>query len=143
MTARYSVEVRVGRLIEARVFSLTTAAEADEYGRAIIAATQRAPKTPVLCADHRPVAIYPQPAADRLVEMFRPNNQRFERIAIVAAPTNATLLLQLERIVREAGSTKRRVFRDAAGAIDHLLPILDPRELARARSFLAEHSAPS
>lgn len=138
MSAQYTVQSRVGRLVEARVFRLASAEDADEYGRAILDAVQRAPAMPVLCADHRPVAIYPQAAADRLVEMFRPNNQRFERIAIVVAPTNATILLQLERIVREAGFDKRRVFRDGPAAAEFLKPVLDGRELARARSFLAE-----
>lgn len=143
-TAHYTIEMRVGRLIEARVFRLVTADDTEEYQRALLAVVQRAKGvTPVLCADHRPVPIYPQAAADRLVDAFRPNNTRFDRIAIVVAPTNATLLLQLERIVREAGSSMRRVFREPDGALAHLTSALDAREAARARSFLAEYTLPS
>ena len=72
------------------------------------------------------------------MELFRPNNKRFARITLLIAPSNATLLLQLDRLVREAGSNLRRVFRDAESALGHLASALDPEELVRARGFLAE-----
>ena len=65
---------------------------------------------PVLCADHRPVVVYPQSVADRLVELFMDMNRRLERVAILVAPSNATLLLQLRRLVREAAYASRKVF---------------------------------
>ncbi|MDQ3032811.1 MAG: hypothetical protein M3Y87_10365 [Myxococcota bacterium] len=106
---KYRVERRAGRLIEAKVFGLRTREDADEYGAAIIAAVRAHPgkEAPVLCADHREVVIYPQPAADRLVELFRPNNSRFERIAILVAATNVTITMQLDRLTREAGFRAR------------------------------------
>lgn len=139
----YTIESRVGRLIEARVLRLSTREDADAYSDALAAEVRRHGEAPVLCADHRPVRIYPQAPADRLVELFQDMNSRLERIAIVVAPTNATILLQLERIVREARFEKRKVFREAAGALEHLASSLDARELARARAFLAAPSPPS
>jgi hypothetical protein len=143
--ASYRIENRVGRLIEARVTRLRTRADVDEYGAALLLAI-RARGTgavaPVLCADHRPVMIYPQEVTDQLVGTFRPNNARYERIAIVVAPTNAVLLLQLERVAREAGSEKRRVFKEPTGALTHLTGALDVAEFARARAFLAELALP-
>jgi hypothetical protein len=141
--ARFTVETRVGRLVEARVFALPDAAGADAYGAAVAEAAGRVGTSPVLCADHRAVRIYPQSAADRLVELFKPNNKRFARLTLLIAPTNAVLLLQLERLVREAGSDLRRVFREPAGAIAHLSDVLDDAELARTRSFLAELRQPT
>jgi hypothetical protein len=141
MTAsKYRVERRAGRLIEAKVFGLRTREDADEYGAAIVAAVRAhsGKEAPVLCADHREVVIYPQPAADRLVELFRPNNSRFERIAILVAATNVTITMQLDRLAREAGFENRRVFREPAGALAHLAGGLDKTELARARAFLAD-----
>lgn len=135
---RYTIESRVGRLIEARVLRLGTREDADAYSAALAAEVGRHSAAPVLCADHRPVRVYPQEPADRLVELFQDMNSRLERIAIVVAPTNATILLQLERIVREARFERRKVFRDAAGALDHLAASLDAHELARARAFLAD-----
>src|SRR5690606_25066401 len=111
MTAKFELATRVGRLIEARVYRLMTRDDADEYSRALADEVRRHFRAPILLADHRPVPIYPQAAADRLVELFHDMNARLERIAIVVAPTNATMLMQLERITREARYENRKVFR--------------------------------
>lgn len=140
---RFTVETRVGRLVEARVFSLPDRAATDAYGSAVIDGARSAGPTAFLCADHRAVRIYPTDAADRLVELFRPNNRRFSRITLLIAPTNATLLLQLERLVREAGSDMRRVFKEPNSALAHLAGVLDEAELARARAFLSELPQPT
>lgn len=137
----FSVELRVGRLVEARVLRLGTREDADAYGLAVAACAQRVSGRPVLLADHRAVRIYPQRAADRLVELFRPNNTRYARIAVVVSPLNATLRMQLERLVREASSDHRRVCTDADAALAHLSTSLERSELDRARAFLAELSA--
>lgn len=139
--ASYRIGTSVGRLIEARVFSLGNAADADRYSRDLGEEVARhAGRTPVLCADHRPVTIYPQPVTDRLVELFQHMNERLRCVAIVVAPTNATMFLQLDRLVREAGFARRRVFRDPEHALAHLAEDLDQHELARARTFLDSHS---
>jgi hypothetical protein len=141
--AHYTVETRVGRLIEARIHALMNRADADAYGAAVIAATSKCPpgRAPVLCADHRAAGIYPPDVADRLVELFRPNNTRFSRIAILVAANNATLQIQLQRLTREAGFENRRVLREPQGALAHLEAALDAGELERARAFLAEIAA--
>ena len=137
-SADFTVEIRAGRLVEARVRGLSTSEDTDAYGLAVAAAAQRAPGRPVLLADHRRVRVYPQPAADRLVELFRPNNTRYARIAVVVSPLNAILRMQLERLVREARSDHRRVCTEAEAALEHLASSLDAREFERARAFLAE-----
>jgi hypothetical protein len=96
--------------------------------------------TPVLCADHRPVRIYTQEVADRLSALFQDMNSRIGRIAILVAPSNATLSLQLHRIVREAGYEHRRVFHGAPDALAHLAAVLDAAESERVRGFLAGFS---
>jgi hypothetical protein len=143
-TKRYIIENRVGRLLEARVFRLKTREDADEYARDLGIQMMRMPREvrPILCADHRPVVVYPQPAADRLIELFINMNARLERVAIMVAPTNATLSMQLHRIVREASYTARRVFHEEDAAQAHLAPILNPNELARVREFLSDYSEP-
>jgi hypothetical protein len=141
----YVIANRAGRLIEARVFDLRTREDADAYSRDLGIQVMRLPKSvrPILCADHRPVVIYPQPAADRLIELFTQMNTRLERVAVVVARTNATLAMQLQRIVREAAYTARRVVHDAEDAHAHLAPALSLDELARMRDFLAEFSGPT
>ncbi len=141
---RYVIANRVGRLIEARVFELRTREDVDVYSRDLGIEVMRMPRSvqPILCADHRPVAVYAQPAADRLVELFTHMNTRLERVAVVVARSNATLAMQLQRIVREAAYTARRVVHDAEDAHAHLAPVLKPDELARMREFLGEISGP-
>lgn len=130
-----------GRVIEARVFALWTREDADIYSQALAAEVSKAPATmqPILCADHRPVRIYPQSAADRLTELFQNMNTRLERIAILVSPTNATLNLQLQRIVREAGYENRKVMHEPREALAHLHDSLNPQERDRLRDFLAEY----
>ncbi len=142
---RYRIENRVGRLVEARVFQLRTREDVDDYSRDLGIQVMRMPRSvrPILCADHRPVAVYAQPAADRLVELFQTMNARLERVAIVVARSNATLAMQLQRIVREAANNARRVVHDAENAHAHLAPVLVPDELARMRDFLDELSGPT
>ncbi len=139
MTASYRVENQRGRLIEARVLRLLTSEDADAYAAAVIAKARAVTSngSPVLCADHREANIYAPAVADRLALAFVPNNSRFERIAILVAPENATLLMQLQRLTREAGSNRRRVCLNADEAIEHLAQSLDPSELERASAFLS------
>ncbi|MFO0681274.1 MAG: hypothetical protein U0234_04445 [Sandaracinus sp.] len=134
----FTVERHVGRLIEARIDALATRADADVYstalGKVVLAASDA---RPVLCADHRRVSVYSQPVSDRLAELFAQMNSRLDRVAILVAPTNATLFMQLQRIVREAGFASRRVFTDAPSARAFLGEVFDPLERARLDAFLA------
>ncbi len=143
MTDPFTLNTEVGKLIEARVFELKTIGNADEYSLALAKRVERfvADERPVLCADHRPVVIYPQDVADRLTDLFTHMNARLERVAILVARSNATLSLQLNRIVREAGYENRRVFFDTKEAVEWLAPALDPAERVRVERFLAGFSS--
>ena len=138
-SASYLVETHVGRLVEARVFKLATAADVDTYIGAIAAQVEgfASGSNGVLCADHRPAEIYPQPVTDRLIELFQRMNTRLSRVAIVTGMEKATLYMQLRRIAREARYEARQVFQDTPPALDHLAVALSPDELERARVFLA------
>jgi predicted trehalose synthase len=141
----FLVQNKVGRLIEARVFGLRTRDDADRYTRELGLVRMALPASvrPILCADHRPVVVYAEPAADRLVELFKQMNQRLERVAIVVARSNATLAMQLNRFVREASNAARRVVHDAADAEVHLGSVLTAEERTRLRDFLAEFTPPA
>jgi hypothetical protein len=137
----FSLVTNVGRLIEARIFALRTRKDVEDYGDAFGTHLMRLPQgmRAILCADHRPVTIYAQEVADRLLEMFKPLNAHLERVAIVAAPSNATFAMQLDRIVRAAGYAARKVVYASEEAVQHLAPVLTPQELKRARTFLEEY----
>ncbi|HET6583663.1 MAG TPA: hypothetical protein VFG69_09450 [Nannocystaceae bacterium] len=137
-TERYSVELHVGRLVEARVFRLSTVEDVDEYIATIGSEVARlaTPTGAVLVADHRPAHLYAQPVSERLVELFQVMNTRLARVAIVTGTEKATFYMQLRRIVREAGYEARQVFHDTPPALVHLAVVLSPEELERAREFL-------
>ncbi len=134
----FSVEVVVGRLLEGRVHALTTLEDAKAYSAELLHRTLEHPQPLVLCADHRRVGIYSQVVADELASLFGRMNTRLDRVTVLVARSNATLSLQLERIVREAKNPRRRVYYDVAPALEFLALSLGPSEIERARTFLGE-----
>ncbi|MEM9191868.1 MAG: hypothetical protein AAGF12_22035, partial [Myxococcota bacterium] len=138
---QYVVAHHVGRLLEARVFALTTAAEASAYLDELAQEIQKIEGQPVLVADHRPVLVYPPEVTDVLVSAFRVNNALLERVAILVSPENALLQLQLARVVREASGPKRKVFHSAEMAMAFVRTDLTPEEIHRANAFLEEELA--
>ena len=134
----FTVEVRAGRLIEARVEALRNLERAAAYTNGFAQVLQRFSGTErmILCADHRAVAVYPQPVADELATLFGAMNLRLQRVAILVARTNATLTMQLSRIVREAQNSERRVFFTTDEAEAFLGEVLTPAERTRLAQFL-------
>jgi hypothetical protein len=113
----FRIEVRGKRLVAARIHALRDAEDARRYAMELGAFAGRiAARSPVLCADHRPVTIYAPVVADELARLFSKMNDVLARVAILGAPSNATLVMQLGRIVREANNPKRQLFTDAAKA---------------------------
>lgn len=141
----FTVEVHTGRLIEARIEALRTLERAVAYTDALGLAIKQAglKERMILCADHRPVAIYPQLVADKLAALFEDMNQHLQRIAILVAPSNATLSMQLGRIVREAHNSDRRVFHATEEAEAFLGEILTKDESTNLARFLRGHRIPS
>lgn len=140
---RFTIEHRVGRLIEARVFTLPDVASVADYAAGLqAAAAPLRDQSPVLLADHRPVVIYAPEVADALTSLFRGFNSVLVRAALIAAPSNATLNMQLGRLVREASAPWRRLFSDAGEAKSFLDEILSPEERRRAGVFLATFQPP-
>jgi hypothetical protein len=60
-------------------------------------------------------------------------------VAILVARSNATLVFQLDRLVKEAAFVERRLCYEAKEAEQHLTGALSPTEIERARAFLAEY----
>jgi hypothetical protein len=137
MATDFELEVRKGRLILARIRALPSPAAAVEYALTLRETSARlSALSPILCADHRLVAVYSQEVSDELARLFARMNQVLVRIAVVAAHSNATLIMQLGRIIREAGNPNRKLFTDAQRATTFLDEILDPSERVEIRRFL-------
>jgi hypothetical protein len=135
----FTVTVRVGRLVEARLTSLADVDEVGRFERAMGEAFASVGVRSVVCADWRVANILPPEVADRLTALLQRGNPHVERSAILLAREHATFNLQVERLVREAQNPARRTFREAPPLVDYLGAVLTPSEKSRAADFLAEH----
>lgn len=137
---KFRVARHTGRLLESRLFALWSDADAEKYARTFwtLARTLGGSELPVLIADHRPVRAYPANVLSRLDELFASLNVKLERVSILTDKNNASVTLQLQRVVDRAGFNNRRLFTDPAAGLEHLKATLTPAELERAKTFIAE-----
>jgi hypothetical protein len=133
----FTVTVRVGRLVEARLASLADVDEVGRFERAMGEAFASADGLSVVCADWRQANILAPAVAERLTGLLQRGNPHVERSAILLAREHATFNLQVERLVREAQNPARKTFRDAAAMVEFLGAVLTPAEKARAVELLA------
>jgi hypothetical protein len=129
--------VRTGRLVEVRVGRLGGVADIESLNTAVFAAVHSVGPGVVVCADHRFASPLPRDLADVWSGAMRRTNRNLIRSAILVDPTNTTFNLQIERIVRCAGSDLRRVFADRDEVCEWLDGGLTDVEQAALRVFLA------
>lgn len=91
----------------------------------------------VVCADVSRMHVLPAALADELVAIMRRDNEWISRSAFLLSPLSASLELQFDRMLHEAGPETRRVFFDRAKLEAWLEQTLDPLELAELHRFLA------
>jgi hypothetical protein len=133
----FHVTHRVGRLIETRVSSLSTAEDVAAFGaRFRQVAAEVSDEHIVICGDYRATRILAPEVAAKFVGMLTAANARVERSAILCSPAHATALLQIERTVSEANNASRRTFREIQELEAWLSEILTPPEQARVNEFL-------
>jgi|SRR5690349_9001272 hypothetical protein len=133
----FTVTVRVGRLVEARLTSLADVDEVTRFERAMAEAFASVGGRSVVCADWRQANILPPAVADRLTALLQRGNPHVERSAILLAREHATFNLQVERLVRESQNPARKTFRAPEPMVDYLAAVLTPTEKARVAEFLA------
>jgi hypothetical protein len=133
----FTVERNVGRLVEARVLALATRADVERYAQSFKPFAKDTAGL-VLCADHRAVRIYAPEVADDLISLFTKLNTVWRRAVLIAAPSNATLTIQLQRVVRSSNSSARRLVVDTAAAETFVADMLDAAEKARLVEFLRQ-----
>jgi hypothetical protein len=128
---------KVGRLVEVRGITPFADGEIEDFTVRYLAALTRTSGRAVTCIDLRAAAVLPEEQSKLLVTMFRRTNPLLERSAILIDPKNATLCLQLTRIIREAANLARRAFTDTARLFAWLDEVLNKEEQARLRMFLS------
>jgi hypothetical protein len=132
----YSVERRVGRLVEVRVRDITTLAEVEAFIARIFAVLGPTTDRVVFCVDAVGMNVLDGEGSDRFLAAFRRDNPRFIRSAILLTTSRATFGLQVSRMVREAGNPARRTFHDRSALTAWLGEVLDAPEQARLEAFL-------
>jgi hypothetical protein len=131
----YSVAHKVGRLVEVRIEGRPEDPNAflHELVRVIGGVAGRI----VVATDLRKMAKAANPdEIDSIASFMRGENPRVERNALLLPGESATVQMQIERMVKSAGSESRRLFRVRGAAEAWLAEILNAEERARLAAFL-------
>jgi hypothetical protein len=110
-----SCRIVVGRLVEIDVGAgYRSVADVDDMIARVKEQLDTVPEPTrlVSAADWRACRVLTQDVSERAVGLLISMNSRVERSAILHEPTQATSVLQVARIVREANLANRRVFTD-------------------------------
>jgi len=133
----FTVQRHVGRLIEVHIDAFAAPHDVEACAGAVRSAIAGVKdKRPVICADYRSVAIFAPGVADIMVRIFTDIDARVERAAMLLPEKNATLTLQIERIVRETHDPNRRAFSAPLPLAHWLGDILVAAEKRRLGVFL-------
>jgi hypothetical protein len=130
----------VGRLIEVRVVPPLSLDEATRFMQEVVRLTSLHQGKIVACTDLRTGTRTVDPdTIDLLAGIMRSENPRLERNALIVSPMSATFALQMERMVKTAGTAQRRIFRTRGEAETWLAEVLNGAERGRLRTFLDEY----
>jgi hypothetical protein len=133
-----SMEVHEGRLVEIRFSPPITEEEIARFIQQARENPARFPGAYVVCVETSQLKLLTPPLVDKLVELMRPHNPKVERQAFLLRPGSAISFLQVDRMIREAGSSARRAFTDEESLKQWLGEVLTPAERARLGRFLAQ-----
>jgi hypothetical protein len=137
----WSVERRIGRLVEGRVITFDGGGDVMAYSDEFRRVVNDIGRDALVCVDYRQVSVFAPAAADELRELMLDVNSRVLRSAILLASSHATHALQVERVMREAPGAKRRRFVNETELLAWMREVTDPGEQHRLQVFLAEGNA--
>jgi hypothetical protein len=133
----YTIENRVGRLIELRVESPVTEEELLRFPDMLAKACKPIKGQIATCTDFAGATVFLQPVATRWIEIIRQDSPLVERNAVLVGE-GAVFSMQIERIIRQAGFKNRKAFLASAPLMAWLGEILTARERARLEQFLQD-----
>jgi hypothetical protein len=134
--ACFGAECVVGRLVEARLEYLTAPADVARFVVTMQAAFAKAGPGCVICADWRTANVLAPDVGDALIDLLRRGNRHFARSGLLLPAHSPTFVLQVERLLREAGNPERRAFTAPQQLLAWIGERLSPSELQRATDFL-------
>jgi len=133
----FSVDVKVGRLLEVRLVAPVTVVDIDVTRERLGLFFRTFPAKLVACGDFSRADVFPQDVASRVLEVFKQDNPKIERSGILVS-SSAIFSLQLERLVTQANNPVRRCFRDPFEVKAFIGSLLTHDEHARLATFLSE-----
>jgi hypothetical protein len=131
----WTVEKRVGSVVEIFVRTLDTTTEVRRFSQAIY---DTAVKTPgaLLIVDLRTPVVFSDEVASAVMDLMVRANSVRKKTAILLSNQRAIFGLQLGRLVKDVGARERQTFTDTAALLKWLGKDLSPVEKDRVRAFL-------
>jgi len=133
----FSVEVNAGRLLEIRLIAPVSVEDILITGERLVQLFQKHPGKLVSAGDITRATVFPPDVAAKVLEVFRVDNPRLERSAILVS-SSAVFGLQIERLISQAENPARRCFHDPFELKAFLGTLLTREEHGRLAQFLSE-----
>jgi len=137
----WTIEQRVGRLIEIQLVSPILLPELEGFGQRIaeiVGRRSRQGQRVISCTDLRAANILPPDVAEWFIKLMHRDNPVLERGAFLTG-ASAVFALQIERMFKQSSSLSRRTFREAGPLLDWLGEVATSAERERLHRFLAEN----
>jgi hypothetical protein len=131
----FSVEKRVGRLLEIRIGGSLTLEEITAFGLRYREVAGVGEELYVACTDLRTARLFAPEAAELMLSFMRTRRTRIEHNAILVGDS-PIVGLQAERLIKASSHPGRHILHSAGEVIAVLDPILGAAEQARVREFL-------
>jgi hypothetical protein len=130
----WSVERRVGKLVEIRIWSPVSVEETVPWAARHDSVIASALGPYVCLVDLVDATVFPPEIVEAYVKTMR-NEPQLLRTATLLN-TSPTFGMQIQRMIREANNPNRRAFRDPAALFPWLAEVLDGGERVRLRELL-------
>ncbi len=133
----YTIENRLGRLVEIRVESPVTYEELLEFHDTLAKVCKPIQGLVAACTDFVGATVFTQPVTQRWMAIIKQDAPIVERNAVLIGE-GAVFSMQIERIIRQAGQSNRKTFLASTDLATWLGEILTVRERTRLESFLRD-----
>ena len=133
----YTIENRVGRLIELRVESPVTYEELLQFHDTLAKVCKPIRGQLSVCTDLAGATVFTQPVTKLWTSIIKQESPLVDRNAVLVGE-GAVFSMQVERIIREAGHQNRKAFLSPTELTAWLGEILTVRERTRLEAYLRE-----
>ena len=134
----WSIDRRVGKLVEIRISSPVTLEETVPWGEAHDSLVSKIDGPYVCLVDLTDATVFPQDVVEGYVKTMK-NETNLVRTGTLLNQS-PTFGMQIQRMIREANNPNRRAFRDPDELCEWLSEVLDAKERVRLREILGRGS---